>query len=89
MPSVAPGQAARYLNKVECFCFTQQQLDGGADMNMPVQFYVGADLPADINTLSLSYTLFRVNDEDVVLPAASDDAMPMEHDHEHEGHPSS
>src|SRR5687767_15745137 len=24
VPSVAPGSAARYFNKVECFCFTSQ-----------------------------------------------------------------
>jgi cytochrome c oxidase assembly protein Cox11 len=35
-------------------------LEAGEEMELPVQFYMGADLPADINTLSLSYTLFPV-----------------------------
>ena len=61
VPSVSPGFAARYLHKVECFCFTQQRLEAGEEMEMPVQFYVGSDLPADIGALSLSYTLFPVS----------------------------
>lgn len=77
VPSVAPGQAARHLNKVECFCFTQQELDGGEELYMPVRFYVGADLPEDVNTLSLSYTLFRVD-------TAESPAVSHEMDHGHE-----
>ncbi len=60
VPSVTPGYAAKYLHKVECFCFTQQHLDAGEDQQMPVRFYVGNDLPDEINTLTLSYTLFKV-----------------------------
>ena len=60
VPSVAPGLAAPYLNKLECFCFLPQHLDAGAEMEMPVRFYVGADLPQQIHTLTLSYTLFPV-----------------------------
>jgi len=60
VPSVTPGLAALHLHKTECFCFTQQILQAGEEIEMPVTFYVDADLPAEINTLSLSYTLFRV-----------------------------
>ena len=60
VPSVTPGLAARYLHKIECFCFTQQTLEAGEEMEMLVKFYMGIDLPADINTLSLSYALFPV-----------------------------
>ena len=60
VPSVAPGAAAKYLHKIECFCFTQQRLEAGADLHMPVRFYIGDDLPEEIHTLSLSYTLFKV-----------------------------
>ena len=81
VPSVAPGAAAPYLHKVECFCFTQQHLDGDADIDMPVQFYVDPDLPEDIGTLSLSYTMFRVPDAEVVVsePVSGTPA-------DHEGH---
>jgi cytochrome c oxidase assembly protein subunit 11 len=61
VPSVAPGYAAQYLLKTECFCFTQQQLDGGGEMEMPVRFYVDPELPDEVRTLTLSYALFRVD----------------------------
>ena len=61
IPSVSPGLAALHLHKTECFCFTQQQLAGGEEMEMPVTFFIDTDLPEDINVLSLSYTLYRVN----------------------------
>ena len=60
VPSVTPGLAAQHLHKVECFCFVQQRLEAGEEMEMPVTFYIGNELPAKIATLSLSYTLFRV-----------------------------
>jgi cytochrome c oxidase assembly protein subunit 11 len=60
VPSIAPGRAAPYLTKLECFCFTQQRLEAGAEMEMPVRFYVGTDLPEKVRTLTLSYTFFPV-----------------------------
>lgn len=60
VPSVSPGLAALHLHKTECFCFTQQTLEAGQELEMPVTFYVDDDLPDDIGTLSLSYTLFKV-----------------------------
>ena len=60
VPSVTPGVAALHLHKTECFCFRQQRLDAGEEMELPVTFFVGAELPEEIHTLSLSYTLFQV-----------------------------
>ena len=60
VPSVAPGYGAKYLHKVECFCFRQQHLEAGEERYMPLRFYVGIDLPEEIHTLTLSYTLFKV-----------------------------
>ncbi|EIW88306.1 MAG: cytochrome c oxidase assembly protein [Alishewanella agri] len=60
VPSVSPGQAALYLHKIECFCFTQQQLAAGRNMLMPVQFYVDPALPAQFSTITLNYTLYDV-----------------------------
>jgi cytochrome c oxidase assembly protein subunit 11 len=62
VPSVAPGVAASHLHKIECFCFEQQVLAAGEAVEMPVTFYIDADLPEEISTLSLSYSLFRVPD---------------------------
>ena len=64
VPSVTPGSAAKHLHKVECFCFRQQRLEGGEDLKMPVQFYIDDDLPAEVHTLSLSYTIFKVPERD-------------------------
>jgi len=61
VPSVSPGQAALYLKKIECFCFEQQELPAGGEMEMGVSFFVDKDLPTDINELTLSYTMFRVD----------------------------
>lgn len=60
IPSVTPGLAAKYLKKTECFCFTQQTLNGHEAMNMPLLFHLDVDLPEQINTVTLSYTLFDV-----------------------------
>jgi len=60
VPSVSPGVAALHLHKTECFCFTQQRLEAGESMEMPVTFIVDSELPEDIQTFSLSYTLYRV-----------------------------
>lgn len=60
VPSVSPLKAADYLRKTECFCFTQQVLEAGEAIEMPVLFYVDPMLPADVTKLTLSYTLFDV-----------------------------
>ncbi|MFQ5609318.1 MAG: cytochrome c oxidase assembly protein [Woeseiaceae bacterium] len=73
VPSVAPGHAAQYLMKVECFCFNQQPLDAGADTEMGVRFYVSDDLPEDVHTLTLSYTMFPIRNFDVVRHQGSTD----------------
>ena len=62
IPSVTPGIAAKYLKKTECFCFTQQTLNGHEAMNMPLLFHLDTDLPENVNTVTLSYTLFDVTD---------------------------
>jgi len=58
VPSVAPGLAAPYFQKTECFCFTEQLLKAGEEKQMPVIFVVDPELPDDINVLTLSYTFF-------------------------------
>lgn len=60
IPSVAPGPAAKYLKKTECFCFAQQTLASHDTMDMPLIFHLDRDLPKDIHTVTLSYTLFDV-----------------------------
>ncbi|MFT4580607.1 MAG: cytochrome c oxidase assembly protein subunit 11 [Gammaproteobacteria bacterium] len=59
VPSVAPNSAARYFNKTECFCFTEQKLAAGETKDMVVRFVVDPRLPAHIRTLTLAYTFFE------------------------------
>lgn len=60
IPSVTPGIAAKYLKKTECFCFTQQTLNGHEAMDMPLLFHLDKALPSNVRTITLSYTLFDV-----------------------------
>jgi len=62
IPSVSPSRAAEYFHKTECFCFNNQPLSGNASAEMPLQFIIDQDLPADIRTITLSYTLFDVTE---------------------------
>ena len=59
VPSVAPGQANRYLQKTECFCFTEQRFEPGEGRDMPVVFYIDPELPEYLDTVTLSYTFFE------------------------------
>ena len=60
IPSIAPGLAAKYFSKLECFCFSQQTFEPGEAREMPLRFYVDPDLPKRIKTLSLGYTFFAI-----------------------------
>lgn len=61
VPSVAPQPAAKYFDKTECFCFTNQVFEGGESKRMPVTFVVNPDLPINFESLVLSYTFFTVD----------------------------
>ncbi|MDT8398382.1 MAG: cytochrome c oxidase assembly protein [Pseudomonadales bacterium] len=60
VPSVSPFQAADYLHKTECFCFTQQRLGAGVEVDMPLTFFIDQDIPEEITKLTLSYSLFDI-----------------------------
>jgi cytochrome c oxidase assembly protein subunit 11 len=60
VPSVAPGRAAAHLRKVECFCFTTQAFEPHEERDLKLVFMVDRELPADVTTLSLAYTMFAV-----------------------------
>jgi cytochrome c oxidase assembly protein subunit 11 len=78
-PSVAPARASKYFNKTECFCFTAQELAAGESRDMPVRFIIDPALPADINTITLSYTFYKNDALTARLqerPAAASGAAP-------------
>lgn len=64
IPSVTPGIAAKYLKKTECFCFTQQSLNGHEAMDMPLLFHLDPELPTSVKTITLAYALFDVTNKD-------------------------
>ncbi len=56
----APGEAAKYVHKTECFCFTQESFGPRESRHMPVRFYIDPALPRDVSTVTISYTYFNV-----------------------------
>lgn len=68
IPSVSPGRAANYFHKTACFCFEQQPLSGLDSIKMPLIFVVDPDLPKDIKTITLAYTLYDITDKAAIAP---------------------
>jgi len=63
--NVSPPTAGAYFNKLDCFCFTEQALDGGETVEMPVVFFVDPEMDKDpelksVKEITLSYTFFPV-----------------------------
>ena len=62
-PSVVPHEDAEYFKKIECFCFSQQQINGLETKELPLQFIIDNELDNDTRTLILSYTMFNTTDQ--------------------------
>lgn len=60
IPSIMPFNAVNYFHKVECFCFNNQPLEAGESAELGLQFVVDKDLPKQVTTITLSYTLFDI-----------------------------
>ena len=60
IPSYAPIEAGQYFKKIECFCFSQQDLKAHEARQFPVVFVVDPKLSKDVQTITLSYTFFEV-----------------------------
>jgi cytochrome c oxidase assembly protein subunit 11 len=66
--NVTPLRAGIYFDKIECFCFTKQHLNPGQSVDLAVSFFINPDIvkdpdTRDIDTITLSYTMFRTKDE--------------------------
>jgi cytochrome c oxidase assembly protein subunit 11 len=74
--NVAPDEVARYFTKIQCFCFTEQRLEAGESVEMPVSFFVSPDLAKDrgndtVSEITLSYTFYPATNQKAGSKTAS------------------
>ncbi|KJA26409.1 hypothetical protein HYPSUDRAFT_133169 [Hypholoma sublateritium FD-334 SS-4] len=80
--NVTPDRIAPYFSKVECFCFEEQRLLAGEEVDMPLLFFIDKDILDDpacrnVEDVVLSYTFFRArrNDHGQLEPDAEEDVV--------------
>jgi cytochrome c oxidase assembly protein subunit 11 len=76
--NVSPPQVGSYFTKINCFCFTEQRLKPGEAREMAVVFYVDPAIvndrdQDDLNTITLSYTFYRMREPARPLAEAPDE----------------
>ena len=74
--NVQPPKAGYYFIKVQCFCFDEQRLEAGEEVDMPVLFYIDPAFLDDphlkrVSNITLYYNFFKTGDdyEDAELSA--------------------
>lgn len=80
--NVTPDRIAPYFAKVECFCFEEQKLLAGEEIDMPLLFFIDKDVLEDpacrnLDDIVLSYTFFKArrNSQGHLEPDAPDDVV--------------
>lgn len=78
--NVAPEVSGYFFDKIECFCFTEQTLQPGERMEMPVSFYVDPAIVNDrdaswVRDITLSYTFHRTEPRRAALDTAPDQTI--------------
>lgn len=58
VPNIAPGEAASWFHKTQCFCFSPQSFKAGEERVLPVRFFIDRALPAYVDRVTLSYTFY-------------------------------
>lgn len=79
--SVVPEKAAPYFSKIQCFCFEEQKLAAGEEVDMPVFFFIDPDFASDpmmrnVDDIILNYTFFqaRYDDNGLLVPIQHTDS---------------
>ena len=75
--NVTPYDAGGFFDKIDCFCFTEQVLEPGESVMMPVSFYVDPAIVDDregqyVHTITLSYTFYEIDLPETYEQAALD-----------------
>ncbi|KRX72935.1 Cytochrome c oxidase assembly protein COX11, mitochondrial [Trichinella sp. T6] len=72
--NIVPAEAGLYFNKIQCFCFEEQLINPGEEVDLPVFFYIDPEYADDaylerVDEIFLNYTFFESKQAFFSLPA--------------------
>jgi cytochrome c oxidase assembly protein subunit 11 len=76
--NVHPAKVGLYFQKIQCFCFEEQRLLPGETVDMPVFFFIDPEIVNDpqvsyVRSITLSYTFFQTDEDDLDNDDENDD----------------